>query len=83
MSSNFLRLIQSAEESKCAFDSSMNSLKDFIKESVKDASSKNNETHFIQKNLNKIQSTGWLKGSLSYPWVVVCIIVPAVLETTI
>ena len=77
MSIKFLQMIDSAQESKRQFDMSVVYLKDSLHESVTTAQSKIQPVHFEP---NKVQTTGWLKGALSYPWVVVCIIIPAVME---
>jgi hypothetical protein len=34
---------------------------------------------YVRDN-SKPVSTGWLRGSLSYPWAIVCIVIPAVLN---
>ncbi len=65
----FLNLVETANENKESFNSSMESLKGNLQESVKASGSV-----FVSAPAPK---TGWLKGSLSYPWVVVCSIVPS------
>ena len=77
MSSKFLRMIGSAQECKRDFDISVGYLKDSLHESVATAQSKSCKVEFIPQ---KVETTGWLKGALSYPWVVVCIVVPAIME---
>ena len=77
MSSKFLQMIDSAQESKREFDLSVVYLKDSLHESVTTAQSQMQQVSF---NSNKVQTTGWLRGALSYPWVVVCTIIPAVME---
>lgn len=77
MSNKFLQMIDSAKESKREFDQSVVFLKDSLHESVATAQSKVQQVSFIQ---SKVQTTGWLKGSLSYPWVIICTIIPAVME---
>ena len=77
MSSKFLHMIDSAQESKREFDLSVVYLKDSLHESVVTAQSRAQQVSF---DSNKVQTTGWLRGSLSYPWVVVCTIIPAVME---
>ena len=77
MSSKFLHIIDSAQESKRVFDLSVDYLRDSLHESVATAQSKSQSVSF---NTSKVQTTGWLKGSLSYPWVVLCTIIPAVME---
>ncbi len=77
MSSKFLRMIDDAQECKRDFDMSVGFLKDSLHESVVTAHSKPGKVEFVAP---KVETTGWLKGALSYPWVVVCIVVPAIME---
>ncbi len=77
MSSKFLQLVGSAQESKREFDLSVVYLKDSLHESVATAQSKTQQVSF---DSSKVQTTGWLRGSLSYPWVIICSIIPAVME---
>lgn len=77
MSSKFLQLVDSAQESKREFDLSVVYLKDSLHESVAAAQSKTQQVSF---DSSKVQTTGWLRGSLSYPWVIICSIIPAVME---
>lgn len=77
MSSKFLQMIGTAQESKRDFDMSVGYLKDSLHESVATAQSKPRKVEFAPQ---KVETTGWLKGALSYPWVVVCIVVPAIME---
>ena len=77
MSSKFLQMVGSAQESKREFDLSVVYLKDSLHESVTTAQSKMQQVTF---SANKVQTTGWLRGSLSYPWVIICSIIPAVME---
>ena len=77
MSSKFLQMIGTAQESKRDFDMSVGYLKDSLHESVVTAQSKPRKVEFVSQ---KVETTGWLKGALSYPWVVVCIVVPAIME---
>ena len=77
MSSKFLQMVDSAQESKREFDLSVVYLKDSLHESVTTAQSKMQQVTF---SANKVQTTGWLRGSLSYPWAIICSIIPAVME---
>jgi len=72
MNARFKNFISSASASKLAFDSSI--------ESVRCA---------LQDTLDSIEpptavpspaKTGWLKGYLSYPWVLICSLVPSLKE---
>ena len=77
MSNNLLNIISSAQKSKQEFDMSVDCLKDTLHRSVVTAQSEPRKVEFTSQ---KVETTGWLKGALSYPWVVVCIVVPAVME---
>jgi hypothetical protein len=80
MSNKFLQILDSARESKREFDMSVVYLKDSLNESVVTAQSKSQKISF---SANKVQTTGWLKGALSYPWVIVCTIIPAIMEMVV
>lgn len=71
MSNHFMSIIAGAAENKEKFDSSMAGLKAELKQSIENASA-------VQ--FTSAPRTGWLKGSLSYPWVLICSIVPAIKE---
>lgn len=71
MTNRFMSIVAGAAENKEKFESSMNSLKADLKQSVESAG----EVQFTSA-----PRTGWLKGSLSYPWVLICSIVPAIKE---
>lgn len=71
MSNHFMSIIAGASESKAKFDSSMTDLKADLKQSIENAS---------EIQIAPAPKTGWLKGSLSYPWVLVCSIVPTLKE---
>ena len=77
MSIKFLQMIDSAQESKRDFDLSVVYLKDSLHQSIKTSHSNMQRVTF---DADKVQTTGWLKGALSYPWVIVCTIIPAVME---
>lgn len=72
MTTRFMNIIDSANCSKEQFESSMESLKDTLETSVKSSS-----PVYVSKSEPK---TGWLRGSLSYPWVLICTIAPAIKE---
>ncbi|MCQ2097725.1 MAG: hypothetical protein MJY87_07260 [Fibrobacter sp.] len=72
MNEHFKNMIASATESKEQFDCSMENLKGALQDSVSSSAP-------IYSGVDT-QKTGWLKGSLSYPWVLVCSIVPTLKE---
>lgn len=72
MSNRFMNIIDSANLNKEKFDSSMESLKGSLQQSVETTSNV-----FVSKSAPK---TGWLRGSLSYPWVLICTIAPSLKE---
>lgn len=75
MNSNFMNMVAKAAENKSLFDSSVESIKNAL-----DASVKVNQT-IPQHMTPKAQpTTGWLRGALSYPWAIVCLVIPAVLD---
>jgi len=71
MSQRFMSMIASATASKEQFDSSMENLKGSLQESIENPS-------IVASSA--APTTGWLKGSFSYPWVLVCSIAPAIKE---
>ncbi len=72
MSNRFMNIIDSANLNKEKFDSSMESLKGSLQDSVEASSS------VLVSDV--APKTGWLKGSLSYPWVLICTIAPSLKE---
>ena len=70
-------MIDSAQESKRDCDLSVVYVKESLHQSIKTAHSNMQRVTF---DTDKVQTTGWLKGALSYPWVIVCTIIPAVME---
>lgn len=70
MNNRFEKYIESASASKKMFDRELEGLKDSLQATVKKPSV------FVSQPAK----TGWLKGSLSYPWVLICSIVPAIKE---
>ncbi len=82
MYNNFAHIIENATSQKRLFDSSIESVKDLLDQSVQGSIENPENIHKVEFARTGFR-TGWLRGSLSYPWVVVCIIVPAVLDTLI
>lgn len=70
MNNRFENYIESASTSKQTFNRSVEGIKESLQASVKSAHS----------YVAPATTTGWLKGSLSYPWVLVCSLVPAIKE---
>ena len=68
MNTRFENFINSASASKLAFDSSIESVRSSLDEMTNTAAS---------PAVPAAAKTGWLKGSLSYPWVIVCSLVPS------
>jgi hypothetical protein len=69
MNNRFENFITSASESKQQFDSSIEGVRCSL-HSMLNASN----TPVVPS----ASKTGWLKGSLSYPWVIVCSLVPSI-----
>lgn len=75
MNSNFMNIVAKAAENKSLFDSSVESIKEALDTSIKVS------TRAVPQTPPKAQpSTGWLRGALSYPWAIVCLVIPAVLD---
>lgn len=71
MNNRFENYIESASASKKSFERDLEGIKESLQASVE-----NRAPVFTAQPAK----TGWLKGSLSYPWVLVCSIVPAIKE---
>lgn len=73
MTNRFEHFFVSATANKKQFDASVCNVKDALEAAMrKDAP--------IYRMNSKPVTTGWLRGSLSYPWAIVCIVIPAVLN---
>ena len=77
MKHNFMDIVSKASANKDKFDSSVEEIVDALDTSVKVAA---NRTWATQRQHTPIQTTGWLRGALSYPWVVVCVVLPVIFE---
>lgn len=71
MNYRFAKIINSASANKRKFECSIAGVRDSL----------NGMTHtagetFVQGSAK----TGWLKGSFSYPWVLICSLVPSIKE---
>lgn len=71
MTNRFKSIVADATANKEKFDNSMDHLKANLRQSVMSSE---------QGSFSASTKTGWLKGSLSYPWVLACTIVPALKE---
>ncbi len=76
MSNRFEHIFESAAASKEQFDASVSCVRDALQESLKGSI----QTPVIVKSAEPRMGSGWLRGALSYPWAIVCIIIPAVLD---
>ena len=68
MNTRFRNFISSANASKASFDSSIESVRCSLDSMMADSGI---------PAAPAVAKTGWLKGSLSYPWVLVCSLVPS------
>ena len=68
MNNHFENFIYSAAESKRAFDSSIDGVRSSLNSMTSSAGT---------PAVPSAARTGWLRGSLSYPWVLVCSLVPS------
>ena len=74
MNKNFENILAKATMNKNRFDSSVEDIKNALSMSVK---FDYRNTPFIPSSK---PSTGWLRGAFSYPWILVCIVIPAVMD---
>ena len=75
MTNRFEHYYESATASKKQFDASVCSVKEALQVSLNTSRAR----IYVREN-SKPVSTGWLRGSLSSPWAIVCIVIPAVLN---
>jgi hypothetical protein len=81
MKNSFKCCIDSAAAQKRLFDESIDNVKDSLGKVVAESTLKNsNELKFFKKPEPVYSSTGWLKGALSYPWAIVSVIIPSIIE---
>lgn len=71
MNSRFKNFISSANENKASFDTSIEGVRNTL-----DAMMVSTSTQATPS----ASTTGWLRGSLSYPWVLICSLVPSIKE---
>ncbi|WP_407441572.1 hypothetical protein [Fibrobacter sp.] len=80
MVNNFKHMIESASLRKQTFDYSVKNLKNDLEQDIRKESivcNTKTDNELVRAGLSR---TGWLRGSLSYPWILVCIVIPAVLD---
>ena len=75
MTNRFEHYYESATASKKQFDASVCSVKEALQVSLNTSRAR----IYVRDN-SKPVSTGGPRGSLSYPWAIVCIVIPAVLN---
>lgn len=80
MKNSFKCYIDSATVQKRLFDESVSNVKDSLTKFITESSYRGNEDLHFEKKPEPVYSTGWLKGALSYPWVLVSVIIPSFLE---
>ncbi len=79
MKSSFKCYIDSATAQKRLFDESIDNVKDSLVKVVAESTVKS-DVQFFKKPEPVYSSTGWLKGALSYPWAIVSVIIPSIIE---
>lgn len=82
MKNNFTHIVNAAASQKRSFDDSIESVKNLLDESIQNSAKVPENIHKIEFSQKEFR-TGWLRGSLSYPWVVVCFIIPSVIDSLI
>jgi hypothetical protein len=78
MKHSFMDIVSKASANKSRFDSSVEEIAGALDISIKAASHKKWVGHARRVPL---QTTGWLRGALSYPWVIVTAVIPAILDS--
>jgi hypothetical protein len=79
MKNSFKCYIDSATAQKKLFDESIDNVKDSLVKVVAESTVKS-DVQFFKKPEPVYSSTGWLKGALSYPWAIVSVIIPSIIE---
>lgn len=87
MNKSFKCYIDSAAAQKRLFDESVNSVKESLTKVIAESSltvqSDDEVKEVVFKKPEPTYSTGWLKGALSYPWVIVSVIIPSFLQNNL
>ena len=81
MKNSFKCYIDSATAQKRLFDESIDNVKDSLVKVVAESTHFDNDVY--KKPQPSYSATGWLKGALSYPWAIVSVIIPSILENII
>ena len=79
MKNSFKCYIDSATAQKRLFDESIDNVKDSLVKVVAESTVKS-DVQFFKKPEPVYSSTGWLRGALSYPWAIVSVIIPSIIE---
>ena len=80
MKKSFKCYIDSATVQKKLFDESIGSVKDSLVRTISESTSNSCNVQLFKKPEPAYSTTGWLKGALSYPWAIVSVIIPSILE---
>jgi hypothetical protein len=80
MKKSFMCYIDSATAQKKQFDESVDHVKDSLDKVITESSTTDYKSKLLVQKERPTYSTGWLKGALSYPWAIVCIVIPSILE---
>lgn len=80
MKNSFKCYIDSATAQKRLFDESIDNVKDSLIKAVAESTVRNDSDEQLFKKPEPIYSTGWLRGALSYPWAIVSVIIPSIIE---
>lgn len=82
MKNSFKCYIDSAAAQKRLFDESIDNVKDSLGKVVTESTLQSStELQCFKKSEPVYASTGWLKGALSYPWAIVSVIIPSIIES--
>jgi len=81
MKKSFKCYIDSATAQKRLFDESIDNVKDSLIKAVAESTVRNDsDVQLFKKPEPVYSSTGWLKGALSYPWAIVSVVIPSIIE---
>lgn len=80
MKNSFKCYIDSATAQKRLFDESIDNVKDSLIKAVAESTVRNDSDEQFFKKPEPVYSTGWLRGALSYPWAIVSVIIPSIIE---
>ena len=83
MKNSFKCYIDSASAQKRLFDESIDNVKDSLVKVVTESTLHSDKELQLLKKPEPVYSTGWLKGALSYPWAIVSLIIPSILENIV